>query len=125
MLPMGDHEKLADPLTPDERGEGARLPPGAERAEPAEVDLLAAGASGTHVHEEMAKPRLGARDPRREPAVVRKAEARKPSPFEATHAEDEAARESLPEQPDAEALSRFAARENEDRVGLSPEHSVG
>jgi hypothetical protein len=122
MLAMGYHDQLTDSLARHEGGEGASFPPGAERTE---GNPLAAGTSGIHVHEEMAKPGLRGRDVVREAAIARKTQAREPSPFETAHAEDEATREATPEQLDPEALSRFAAREDEDRVGLSREHSLG
>ena len=122
MLPMGDHDQLADSLARHEGGEGASLPPGAERTE---GNPFAASTSGIHVHEEMSKPGLRGRDVVREAAIARKTEAWEPSPLEATHAEDQPACETPLEELNPEALSRVASRENEDRVGLSREHSLG
>ncbi len=70
----------------------------------------------------------GLRNEVQEPSVVLESQARETSPFESSDAQDEPGRAPLAEEPNPEALSRLAPREDEDgirglRVSMDVPHS--
>jgi hypothetical protein len=91
-------------------------------------DPLGAGAERVDLDEKMPPRRRRLRNEVQETSVVLESQARETSPLESPDAQDEPGRASLPEELNPEALSRLAAREDENgvrglRVSMDVPHS--